>query len=84
VLNIARISVLSILDAPSCYSIFSFICMFGRSLYGPFVLFLLAIVLSVHLRFTDSDYNFGIFKLFLLLINVREKMKGHLEWTSHK
>ena len=36
----------------SCYSIFSFICMFCRSL---FVLFLLAIVLSVLLRFTDSD-----------------------------
>jgi hypothetical protein len=33
-----------------------------------FVLFLLAIVLSVLLRFTDSDYPFGIFKLFLLMI----------------
>ena len=32
-----------------------------------FVLFLLAIVLSVLLRFIDSDYSFGIFKLFLLL-----------------
>jgi hypothetical protein len=30
-----------------------------------FVLFLLAIVLSDLLRFTDSDYSFGIFKLFL-------------------
>jgi hypothetical protein len=30
-----------------------------------FVLFLLAIVLSVLLWFTDSDYPFGIFKLFL-------------------
>ena len=30
----------------------------------PFVLFLLAIVLSVF-RFTDSDYSFVIFKLFL-------------------
>ena len=28
-------------------------------------LFLLAIVLSVRLRFTYSDYSFGIFKLFL-------------------
>ena len=36
-------------------------CMFCRSL---FVLFLLAIVFSV-LRFMDSDYLFGIFKLFL-------------------
>ena len=32
---------------------------------NPFVLFLLAIVLSVLLRYTDSDYHFGIFKLFL-------------------
>jgi len=32
-----------------------------------FVLFLLAIVLSVLLRFTDSNYPFGTFKLFLLL-----------------
>jgi hypothetical protein len=38
--------------------------MFCRSL---FVLFLLAIVLSVLLRYTDSDYSFGIFKLFLNL-----------------
>jgi ABC-type spermidine/putrescine transport system permease subunit II len=31
----------------------------------PFVLFLLVIVLSVLLRFTDFDYPFGIFRLFL-------------------
>jgi len=31
----------------------------------PFVPFLLAIVLSVLLRFTDSDYSFGTFKIFL-------------------
>jgi hypothetical protein len=37
------------------------ICMSCRSL---FVLLLLAIVLSVP-RFTDSEYTFGIFKLFL-------------------
>jgi hypothetical protein len=35
-------------------------CMFCRSL---FVLFLLAIVLSVLLRYTDSDYTYGIFTL---------------------
>jgi hypothetical protein len=29
-----------------------------------FVLFSLAIVLSVHLLFTDSDFPFGIFELF--------------------
>ena len=33
-----------------------------------FVLFLLDIVLSVLLRYTDSDYPFGIFKLFQLTI----------------
>ena len=37
----------------SCYSIFSFMCIFWRSLS---VLFLLAIVSSVLLRFTHSDY----------------------------
>ena len=40
---------------------FSFMCMLCRSL---FVLFLLNIVFAV-LRFTDSEYPFGIFKLFL-------------------
>ena len=66
----------------SCYSIFSFICMFSRSLFDllPFFFwplcclsffdirilitsfwYLLAIVLSVLLRYTDSDYPFGIF-----------------------
>jgi len=43
--------------------------MFCRSL---FVLFLLTIVLSVLLRYTDSDYPFGIFKLFLLKIEDRD------------
>ena len=37
-------------------SIFSFMCMFCRSLFYPFVLFFLAIVLSVLFRFTNSDY----------------------------
>ena len=43
--------------------------MFCRSLFVPLSFFLLAIVLSV-LRFTDSDYSFGIFKLFLVKICV--------------
>jgi len=38
------------------------VCFVDRFL--SFVLFRLAIVLSVLLRFTDSDYPFGIFKLF--------------------
>jgi len=41
---------------PSCYFLIV-VC--------PFVLFLLAIVLSVLFRFMDSDYPFGIFRLFL-------------------
>ena len=48
----------------SCYSIFSFVCMFYRSLFVLLYFFFLAIVLSV-LRFTDSDYPFGISKPFL-------------------
>ena len=36
------------------------LCMFFRSLFV-----LLAITLSVLLRYTDSDYPFGIFKPFL-------------------
>ena len=36
-----------------------------------FVLFLLAIVLSVRLRYTDSDYPFGIFNLFEIVINIK-------------
>ena len=38
---------------------------FCRSLFVPLYLFLLAIVLSVLLRYTDSDFPFGTFKLFL-------------------
>ena len=36
----------------------------------PFVLFLLAIVLSVLFRYTVSDCPFGIFKLFLSRVRV--------------
>jgi hypothetical protein len=50
----------------NCYfgSIFCFLCMFCRSLSVLF-LFILAIVLFFFLRFTASDYLFGIFKLYL-------------------
>ena len=56
----------SLLQLPKCTKevkqvIFSFMCMFCRSLFVPF---LLTIAVTV-LRFTDSDYSFGIFKLFL-------------------
>ena len=48
-----------------CYAIFSFMCMFCRSFFCPFLLFLLTIVVSGLFRFMDSDYPFSIFKLFL-------------------
>ena len=48
----------------SCYWIFSFMCMFCRSLLILLSFFHLAVVLSVF-RFMDSDYPFGIFKFFL-------------------
>ena len=51
----------------SPYSICSFLCSVLQIAVCPFVLFLLAIVLSVPLRFTDSDYPFGIFTLFLAI-----------------
>ena len=47
-------------------------CMFYRSF---FVLFLLAIVLSVLLRYTDSDYPLSILKL--VLYNVKIKYAGN-------
>ena len=53
----------------SCYSIYSFLCIFVvfcSSLIVLLSFFLLAIVLSVLYRFTDSDYLFGPFKLFLI------------------
>jgi hypothetical protein len=37
----------------------------------PFVRFLLAIVLSVLLRYMDSDYPFGIFKFFKIILLAR-------------
>ena len=47
------------------------VCFVDSSL--SFCLFLLAIVLSVLLRFTYSDYSFGIFKLFLSFFYCRLK-----------
>ena len=48
----------------------------------PFVVFLLAIVLSVLLRYTVSDCPFGIFKLFFQCM--QNKMYGVLEGTFFK
>ena len=48
--------------------------MFCRSLFVFFVLFLLAIVLSVHRWFADSNYPYGIFKLFLIVFIYCEQL----------
>jgi hypothetical protein len=45
-------------------SIFSFMCSVLQIVVCPFVVFCLAIVLSVLFRLTESDDPFGIFKLF--------------------
>ena len=44
-----------------------------------FCAFRLAIVLSVLLRFTDYDYPFGIFKLFLKMVSW---MKRYSSWET--
>ena len=56
----------------SSYSIFSFMCMFCRSLFV-----LLTNVLSLLLRFMDSDYPFGIFKLFLEILLLYNAITDH-------
>ena len=49
----------------------SFMCIFCRSLFV-----LLVIVLSVRLRYTDSDYHIGIFKLFFVYVTSFKTLKG--------
>ena len=53
----------------SCYSIFSFMCMFCRSLFDllSFSLWSLCCLFFFDLRFTDSNYPFGIFDLRTLI-----------------
>ena len=48
----------------------------------PFVLFHLAIVLSVLLRYTDSDCPFGIFKLFSLRISYSDKFPNNVSKST--
>jgi len=52
---------------------------FCRSLFVPLSCFHLTIVLYVFLRFTNSDYPFGIFKLFFLW-----KFLDQLDFHDHK
>ena len=68
----------------SCYSIFSFMCMFCRSLCDFFVLYLLATVLSILLRFKNFDYPLGNFKLFFNRKHVFINIRAHfLEYRGH-
>ena len=57
-----------VLRGGSRFLIFSFMCNSLQIIACPFILFLLAIVLSVLLRFTASDYPFGIYKLLLAIV----------------
>jgi hypothetical protein len=54
-------------------SLVLYVCFVDHCL--SFELFLLTIVLSVLLRFTDSDYPFGIFKLFFL------RLSSNISWS---
>jgi hypothetical protein len=47
-----------------------FMCMFCRSLFVLLYFFFFAIVVSVLLRSTNSDYPFGIFKLLLPYLTI--------------
>ena len=62
---------------------YRFICMFCRSLFVPFLLFLLTILLSVLLRFTDYVYPLGIFKSSYTHHVGRVKTKTQISSSTH-
>ena len=64
---------------PVTRSFVLYLCFKFVDVICPFVLFLLAIgiVLSVLLRYRDSDWPFGIFKLFL---NINEELLSFYHW----
>ena len=65
----------------SCCSISNILCNFLLFVVGLFVIFYIALVLSVVLKFMASDYPFGIFNLFYrnyhspLFTNIKYKKK---------
>ena len=67
-----------------CYSIFSHMCIFLQIAVCPFLLFLLAIVLSVLLRYTDSDYTFGIFEILVQILLIKKNKKTNKNTTSEQ
>jgi hypothetical protein len=59
-------------------------CMFCRSLFVLLYFFLLTIVLSVLLRYTDSDYPFDTLCLqTLLAVNYDIQCRSTLHWFTH-
>jgi hypothetical protein len=59
--NESKITVLILIF---CVSFLSILCSVLHSIVSHFALFLLAIALFVILRIADSDYSYGILKLF--------------------
>ena len=61
-------------------SLVLYVCFVDRCLS----FFFLAIMLSVPLRYTDSDYHFGIYKLFLMLFDIylKKYKQGHCRNSS--
>ena len=62
------------MSSPPDYSIFSFMCMFCRSLFVLSSFFPLTIVLSVHLRYTDSSNSSYIF-INTTILNMRNQQE---------
>jgi len=62
----------------ACFALSWVFCVvYCRSLLGLFIFFfILTIVLSVLLRFTVSDYPFGIFKPIIILLFSSAKLKN--------
>jgi hypothetical protein len=73
----------------SCCSMSNFLCNFLLFVVGLFVIFYIALVLSVVLKFMASDYPFGIFNLFyrnyhsLLFKNIKYKKRVMMSWYQH-
>ena len=69
---------------PSCSGASNFYVYVLQIVAGPFLLFLLAIVLPNPLRYTDSDYPYGIFKLFFERSKQKPYIQGHSEESKRK
>ena len=63
----------TVFSGGSCYSIFSFMCNVLLIVVCPFALFLLVIVFSVLLRYTDSDCPLWYLQPLCFLIGLQIK-----------